>query len=260
MHHRIKRLMTKQLGFTLIELLVVISIIALLIALLLPALRQAKEAARAAACMSHLKQTHLSTMLYVNDSKGIFPNVDHDYISEEDFFSRPDKLGRFYPLAGYMSGPDSLTCPSANLAIRYPSWPNLNITYFFSGQGRWSLWGYYTDWNGQESEPRSLDTIEMPSKVIVLGDDRLITSLGLIYDTHHGPLSFFSGNYLNPRHSRGLNFAFTDGHVAAYATDGIAVFHDMNGLEMQAYTQGWEDWPEYDISLRFNYPGPFAIY
>ncbi len=54
-------------GFTLIELLVVIAIIAILAAILVPVFAQAREAARASACRSNLKQMGAALAMYRND-------------------------------------------------------------------------------------------------------------------------------------------------------------------------------------------------
>ena len=68
--------MKRFLQFTLIELLVVIAIIAILAAMLLPALSAARERARAANCISKLKQIGLACTMYANDNAGHMPAND----------------------------------------------------------------------------------------------------------------------------------------------------------------------------------------
>jgi prepilin-type N-terminal cleavage/methylation domain-containing protein/prepilin-type processing-associated H-X9-DG protein len=57
----------KRRGFTLIELLVVIAIIAILAAILFPVFAQARDRARAASCLSNLKQMGTAWMMYLQD-------------------------------------------------------------------------------------------------------------------------------------------------------------------------------------------------
>ena len=59
--------------FTLIELLVVIAIIAILAAMLLPALSAARARARAATCVSNLKNASLILITYTHDNKEFLP-------------------------------------------------------------------------------------------------------------------------------------------------------------------------------------------
>jgi prepilin-type N-terminal cleavage/methylation domain-containing protein/prepilin-type processing-associated H-X9-DG protein len=63
-------------GFTLIELLVVIAIIAILAAILFPVFAQARDKARAASCISNLKQMGTAWMMYIQDYDERFPSAN----------------------------------------------------------------------------------------------------------------------------------------------------------------------------------------
>jgi prepilin-type N-terminal cleavage/methylation domain-containing protein/prepilin-type processing-associated H-X9-DG protein len=63
----------RRSGFTLIELLVVIAIIAILAAILFPVFAQAREKARAASCLSNMKQISNAMLMYVQDYDETLP-------------------------------------------------------------------------------------------------------------------------------------------------------------------------------------------
>jgi len=65
-------MLKKGKGFTLIELLVVIAIIALLMAILMPALAKVRNKAKAAVCMSNLKQWGAIFHMYTEDNDSYF--------------------------------------------------------------------------------------------------------------------------------------------------------------------------------------------
>ncbi len=100
----------KHRAFTLIELLVVIAIIAILAAILFPVFAQAREKARAASCLSNLKQIGLGALMYAQD-------YDEVYVGSYSYPNTWGNCPRFvwadliYP---YIKNQQLYACPSTN--------------------------------------------------------------------------------------------------------------------------------------------------
>ncbi len=103
-------------GFTLIELLVVIAIIAILAAILFPVFGRAREKARAASCMSNMKQLGLATMQYVQDYDENYPISI--YLG---FQPTPCVMTFYHILTPYIKNKQIFICPSNPTAINIPN-------------------------------------------------------------------------------------------------------------------------------------------
>lgn len=141
-------------GFTLIELLVVIAIIAILASILFPVFAQAKEAAKKTSCLSNVKQTSISWMLYAGDfddtmavGSGVpYANTPPGGLFGTQFPLYANWFTNFSPLTGsadvtagllypYMKNGAITDCPSAqglaNPTNMEPVAYGLNVSIYF---------------------------------------------------------------------------------------------------------------------------------
>lgn len=131
--------MNRRSAFTLVELLVVIGIIALLIAILMPALNRARQAAIQTACLSNIRQTGMSLLMYVQDNNNYLPR---------GYYAPPDTAyeGQTYftwayvlKVNGYFEAPYKMgECPAMPFVHAEES---VNRTY--------EVFGFHADYSGK---------------------------------------------------------------------------------------------------------------
>ena len=206
--------MKKQHQFTLIELLVVIAIIAILAAMLLPALSAARERARAADCISKLKQVSLGILNYANSNDDYLPfNTAYQPVYQSDGKAKIDRKLAFpescIPYFGELNNNlkdfndwkkiDLFRCETQSALKSDNGFSICGYNYWISGS------------NGNASYP-----------LRKVGRFRDATNVHLI---HCATLTSFSssgkwiGNNnaqyasMTTAHNGGANFAHVDGHV-----------------------------------------------
>ena len=167
----------KGFGFSLIELLVVAATVALLTGLLLSAVTKAKEAARATACLSNLRQIGLALQLYTQDNGNRLP-VMRDQLGLTNTPSSGELPGMETVLKPYLSG-SVLKCPSDRKGL-------------FEKTGSSYSWNSLL--NGEDAEHLKL--------------------LNMDFNPHQVPLVFDKEAFHQARGAgKGVNYLYADSHI-----------------------------------------------
>ena len=196
-------------AFTLIELLVVIAIIAILAALLLPALSRAKESARAAQCLSQMRQIGLAVRFYADESEDAFPRSQHSAFSQGQL-----TWGRaLAPQLGFSS-----TTWTNLLRGVYHCPSDRRSTPWSYGQNVYFELGLSDDYDGKPKTWHQLGAVPNPSATVLDAEN---TS-----SADHIMPNFWTApqdavDVASLRHNHRANYTFVDGHAEARSFNTI---------------------------------------
>ena len=113
-------------AFTLIELLVVISIIAILASLAVPAVTGGLARAKAAGCLSNLRQIGIATIAYATENDYYLPNAGSG--------GTPEWALAIEPYAGSSKSQKSIfVCPGCEIPVQGASVGEVAVTYGMHG-------------------------------------------------------------------------------------------------------------------------------
>ena len=233
MRHRMDR--SRRTGFTLIELLVVIAIIAILAAILFPVFAQAREKARAASCLSNIRQMGVAAVMYAQDYDEIYPGM-----WQWSPFAIRDHAQYILPGQTIHPDTDCQTCPYMKNAQVYVCPSNGKI--FSYGYAYPTMWGPTSAKVGKFDVPQGppLASFSHPADTVMIMDSGAWagTPQSTALDPHTPRLTDAGYPYVYepgtnkwsaplPIHSEMCNIAFVDGHCKAMRPEATVSPVDM---------------------------------
>jgi prepilin-type processing-associated H-X9-DG protein len=212
-------------------------VIALLISLLLPALSSATDAARAAACLSNLRQQRVAMAAYIIDHSGYFPNHREDEYGKNKYH-RPDGYDTYWAttLLDYGLTPATFHCPgilSKQTDYGYTwSW-KFDQYYIGYGYNAWFLGLFmypagYPSTNGRYIGVGGIITtdflrfsrVKSPAENLCLGDKNPLPVAGSVHWgqalwwPNASDASIYHEGVNDSRHRGGAGVVYNDGHAA----------------------------------------------
>jgi prepilin-type N-terminal cleavage/methylation domain-containing protein/prepilin-type processing-associated H-X9-DG protein len=236
---REKRAVSGESAFTLIELLVVIAVIAILAAMLLPVLSRAKAQALSTSCKNHLHQMGLALQMYADDSRGFYPsrwnagevgaapwaNVLVPYYRlqwQDKAYHCPAYQGQIVSLTNVQFPLTITAALSGSYAYNNGGTDSLGVGM---AGGAWSGLGgsdFYLGLSGTGGVigpgplAISVSQIRAPSEMFAISDSRVLPlqpGSASVYGSDFMFLGVDQFEVEAPRHGKGMNVAYCDGHV-----------------------------------------------
>lgn len=199
-------------SFTLIELLVVIAIIAILAAMLLPALSAARERAKAAQCISNLKQIGIAHIAYAAENKEIFAPAIHGETHWQSYLFG----GGYIPEKSY----GVIICPSASpYSVRNDGYDG---SFCYGGIAPYAA--------NTAGWPLRFSNLRNPSMTFAYSDSINTTTAASKTQGRPVPIQtsymrmgkFDSNNGVHFRHSgKSAHGVFFDGHAEAFHKESV---------------------------------------
>jgi prepilin-type processing-associated H-X9-DG protein len=235
-------------SFSIVELLLVLAIIGILSALLMPAYKSMRESARAANCMSNMRQIGIGLVNYSMDNNGYFPPANTNSNLKPPPTALNNWIGMVWPyvnsttnyLAGVNDGTvlsknkNVFSCPTAKLypviakktAIRVPGGQANGDNNRSYGMNVMTSWSYYGLPNpklhedGRQFPMNRSWVTNAPGTMLIIEDTQLQSTPDLYFYTKGKYGRKGSGTGLIPHHG-GCNILFYDGHTEFYVYRNI---------------------------------------